>query len=263
MRTFYFYKSIRKTIIQFLDLFNDIYVARYDNAGNVIKTVMVPVKFGPKEKAYSYKTEYSTEEKLPIISCVLRNIDFDESRMTNKYKNIRVSVNTTNKTLTQYVTPVPYNFLFDVTIWSLHIVDIDQILEQILPFFNPYVMIRSNIPELDTTYDIKVLFQSATPEVSEDFGEEDWRILKWTLTFNIQTYLFKPLTTTAEDGEGGGYIEKIGVNMYTNRESFDDRETTTTMVCAAPSGAAEMMYIEGISWNESESEPYYIYEIFE
>ena len=75
MKQYFFYKTFRKTIIQFLDIFNDIYIARYDIDGNVLRQVNVPIKFGPKSKAYMFiRNQQKTEEMLPMITVELQGI---------------------------------------------------------------------------------------------------------------------------------------------------------------------------------------------
>jgi hypothetical protein len=247
-RTYYYYKIFRKTLIQFLDMLNEIYVARYDNDGNITKTVLVPVKFGPKEKAYYWVKEYSTEEQLPIISVTLMSIDYDSTRLGNKNVDIVVSKDYEQATQEIVKNLVPYNFLLNVNIWALHIVDIDQILEQILPFFNPFTMIRIGVPELDANIELKVVFNSATPDIMEDWGEEDWRVLKWTLTFTIQGYFILPIS---EEGVAGNkLIEKAMARIYTTKGAMET-ETETTFTSGASGNYAEAVYVEALGYDET------------
>ena len=52
MDTFYYYKTLRKTILSFLDIFNNIKVGKYNSNGEVVDLVDVPIKFAPKQKFY-------------------------------------------------------------------------------------------------------------------------------------------------------------------------------------------------------------------
>jgi hypothetical protein len=263
-RTYYFYKAIRKTIIQFLDLFTNILVARYDNDGNIVKTVEVPVKFGPKEKAYYWIKEYSTEEKLPMISVVIQGIDFDSARMANRNTDVVIAVDRETFRQTQYPSPVPYTITFGVTIWALHMVDIDQILEQILPYFTPHIVMRITIPELETTIDVKVVFQSAIPDIPEDWGEQEWRVVRWTLQFAVQTYLFKAAEVDASGEAGVDVIKKTIANVYTDEDKFEARDTETLMLTASPplsGGMDEIVYTEALGYDETAGILLY-YEIF-
>lgn len=255
-RTYYFYKVLRRTIIQFLDMFADIQVARYDNNGNITSTILVPLKYGPKEKAYYWKKEYSTEEKLPIMSVNLMSIDFDATRMVNKNEQVVQSKNVGERTETYFPNPVPYNLMLNLNIWALHMVDVDQILEQILPYFNPYVMMRVTIPELEAYIENKVVFNSAVPDIMDEWGEEDWRVLKWTLTFTVQSYLYRPLTSEAD----GKLIDKIMARFYTTQEALET-ETETTFTSGASGNYAQAIYMEGIGFDET-AQILYNYELF-
>jgi len=255
-RTYYFYKVLRRTIIQFLNMFADIQVARYDNDGNITTHILVPLKYGPKEKAYYWLKEYSTEEKLPIMSVNLMSIDFDSARIVNKNDQVVQSQDVANRTETYFPNPVPYTLMLNLNIWALHMVDIDQILEQILPFFNPYVMMRVHIPELGAYIENKVVFNSAVPDIMDEWGEEDWRVLKWTLTFNVQMYMFRPLTAEND----GKLIDKIMARFYTTQAAMET-ETETTFTSGASGNYIQAIYLEGIGFDES-AQIMYNYELF-
>jgi len=203
METYYFYKSIRKTIIQFLDIFNSINIERYDVSGNVKGRYLVPIRYGPKSKTYLWIKDHDRdEEMLPMISVYISGIDFDPTRLTNKFQEIKVSDTQTTGTFAKNA--IPYNIAFTVNIWALHMVDIDQIYEQILPFFAPHAFIRVRIPELDLIYDAKVILNGCSPIMTDDIGEEEARVIKWDTTFSVQTWLFKPASTHPLIGNIGG-----------------------------------------------------------
>lgn len=255
-RTYYFYKVFRRTIIQFLDMFNDIQVARYDSNGTQTGTILVPLKYGPKEKAYYWLKEYSTEEKLPIMTVNLMSIDFDSARMVNKNQTVVQSQDIEARTETYFPNPVPYNLMLNLNIWALHMVDIDQIIEQILPYFNNYTMMRVHIPELGAYLENKVIFSSAVPDIMDEWGEEDWRVLKWTLTFTVQMYMFRPLSGETD----GKLIDKIMARIYTTRTALET-ETETTFTSGASGNYDEAVYLEGIGVDET-AKVLYNYEIF-
>lgn len=209
MKNYYYYKVFRKTIIQFLELFDDIKIARYNTSGEVLKYVTVPIKFSPKTKAYMYiRDSGRNEEMLPMISVDLQSIDFDSTRMGNRHQDIKIVKNIDTLIQQQYKNCVPYNLTFNLRIWALHMVDIDQIYENILPYFAPYVFMRIYIPELDTNVEVKVILQSCSPEMTDDVSEEEARVLRWGTTFVAQTWLFKPV-------KDAKIIEKMFLNFGT------------------------------------------------
>ncbi len=253
MRVYYYYKVIRKTILQFLDIINEVQIARYREAAGVIGGVTldglytVPLKFGPKQKTWYWLNERKDDEMLPILSATLQGVEYASDRQGSKVTMICKSRDISRGTIERFLNPIPYNFNFQVTIWSLHIVDIDQILEQILPFFTPFVQIRVAVPELGITLDERVLFNSANPdEVSWEMSDEERRILKWTLDFTVQGYLFQPLLP--QDGDGGSeMIKEIIIQYYTECGLFEQRDNSTEFLSSAPSGGLYTSWTKGIT----------------
>ena len=46
----FYNQSIRKYVVMFGNMFNDIVVQRLNNSGTVIQSIAVPIAYGPKEK---------------------------------------------------------------------------------------------------------------------------------------------------------------------------------------------------------------------
>ena len=266
MRPYYYYKVIRKTIIQFLDYFNDIKIGRYSDGAGVADGVIfegtytVPLKFGPKQKTWYWIEERKDDEILPILSCTLQGVEYAADRMGSRDAKICKSTDIDSKTLQRFLNPIPYNFQFQVTIWSLHMVDVDQILEQILPYFNPFIQIRISIPELSTTMDMRVQFNGANPDVTFDMADEERRVLMWNLDFTVQGYLFQPLL----DPDTAGLVEQIIINYYTKCGYFNARDNTTLFTSAAPSAALYQSWTKGITaFPDPDAEILYKYEVFD
>jgi hypothetical protein len=205
----FYYQTIRKTIVQFLDLFNDIIIGRYDNdTGQLLKYVSVPFKFAPKTKEWywSEKTDPDTglrqrDKILPIMACNLVNLEPANDRRVNaKYRARTTSRDGSN--IERFFNPIPYDYTFEVKIAAEYMVDITQIMERILPFFDNFMFIRLTIPELDIVpedvsdgahpLDLKVIYQNSTKEETLTFDNADYRTIIWTLNFKVEGYLFKP-----------------------------------------------------------------------
>lgn len=243
-RDYFFFKVFRRTIIQFLDMFTDINIERYDVNGNVKGQYLVPLRYSPKTKAYMWvKDQSRTEEMLPMISVYITGIDFDPTRLTNKHQDIIIGNDGTNGIFARNA--IPYNITFTVNMWVLHMVDVDQIYEQMLPYFTPHAFIRVNIPEISLDYDVKVILNGCSPVMTEDIGEEEQRVIQWDTIFVVQAWLFKPLL-----GFGPGYdtgmVNKVIGNLYMDGKSFNERDTTSEFLSAGQPGVAESIYLEGI-----------------
>jgi len=142
--------------------------------------------------------------------------------MRNVIKSKRIS----SGDIERFINPVPYNISFSLSIWSLHMVDVDQILEQILPFFTPNIFTKINIPELDATLDIKIVFLACTPDVVTEMDDADIRVLKWNIDFVVHAYLFQPLGTVP-------IIKKVIEKIYTNDEAWSHRFTESAFTSGA------------------------------
>jgi hypothetical protein len=265
MKSYFYYYVLRKTIIQFLDAFNDIKIARYNpDTGALVKYVEVPLKLWAKEKAWYWINEQAKmEEALPIISAEMISIVYDSQRQTNPLQYITNTDTTTTSgasaaafagQVSRFLNPVPYNISFSLRIWSLYMVDIDQILEQILPYFAPAIQLKIKLSDLDVTFDAKVVFEAATPEIESEYADEERRVIKWNLDFVVQTYMFKPVETNK-------ITKSIFINEYTDATPWAARSTTSTYSSGA--SAQESKRILGLSpYYDSDGEKLYTYELF-
>lgn len=228
----YFYNAMRKTIVQFLDMFNDIVIARYNqDTGAVIKYVKVPLKFAPKTKQW-YWTELREagdrrDQVLPMMAVNLDTVEFAQDRQVNRNARIEAANDGTDGKV--FFNPVPYDFTFSLQIAAEYMVDITQIVEQIFPFFTPEAWIRITIPELSIDglaetgqagsdkLELRVVYESASKDAPVELDEAGYRILLWTLTFKVQGYLFSPIQPTKP-------IHKVIQNYYMTTESWEQRQ---------------------------------------
>ena len=136
----FYNRTIRKIVVAFGSMFNDILLTRYSNDGSTAHEITkVPLNYGPKEK---YLVRINSDPTLtksiattvPRMSFNLDGMAYDTSRkQQTTLPNFGFSSGTFK---TQYV-PIPYNFDFSLSIYVRNTEDGTQILEQILPFFTP------------------------------------------------------------------------------------------------------------------------------
>jgi len=243
--------------VQFLDTMNDIKIIRYNRQGEFQKYVNVPLKFGPKEKIWYWINERKDDKYLPIMNCMMTSLEYDEMRQVNKVYKVTKTLSPSGGTIDRFINPVPYNIGFSLEIWALHMVDIDQIIEQILPYFTPEIYVKLKISELDIDQDIKVVFTGAIPQTTPEISDEEHRVVRWGLDFMMHGYLFQPVKDQK-------LIKKIIRNYYTNDTSWDGRSNSSTFNDRVVSGASETVLIEAVEpYYDEDSEKLYRYEIFE
>ena len=134
--TYSYNEIFRKTVVAFGTLFNNIELRRSD------EVMKVPLAYGPKQKFLARldqvpdPTNKRVSITLPRISFEINGINYDASRKVSPTQKIKVAKdNDENKNVFM---PVPYNLSFELAIISKNQEDGLQILEQILPFFQPH-----------------------------------------------------------------------------------------------------------------------------
>jgi len=199
--TFYF-STIRKYVILFGKLFNDIHVTRTDASGNTGSLLKVPLSYAPKEKMMTrFDNDPGIDREaaviLPRMSFEMQTLSYDASRKLNTLGKVTVKDTTANKLKYQY-NPVPYNFDFTLYVYVKNAEDGTKIIEQILPFFTPeWTSTVSLIPELGINMDIPIILNSVTTEDTYDGDFKTRRALIWTLNFTLKGYIYGPIRRNA------------------------------------------------------------------
>jgi len=186
-------QSIRKTVVAFASLFKDIPFIRYDNSGNEIERIKVPIVYGNKEK-YIKRLE-SVDEKvqitLPRIEYGLIDIQYDASRRMSQANKM---LGCSGSGAAYVNSPTPYNFNFEWVLYTRNIEDANQILEYVLPFFYPDYNLKVNfVPEAGISKNIPFTFQGESQdEDSTGIFESPVRSVFRTLNFVARSYIFPP-----------------------------------------------------------------------
>jgi len=213
----YFYHEIfRRTIIGFGTLFNNILVKRLDSDGNIVTEIKVPLAYGPTQKFLARLEQVPDLNKpvqfsLPRMSFELVGISYDTSRkLTQTQTFLTTSASDASQPRKAYHA-VPYNMDFDLSIMTLNNDDMLQIVEQILPYFQPAYTITINlVSEINEKRDVPVVLENIS--MSDDYeGDFDKRrALIYTLRFTAKTNLFGPVQSS---GVAKEIIRKVTVGL--------------------------------------------------
>ena len=212
--TQFYNQAVRKTVISFGTLFNNIELKKVVD-GQVMEVEKVPLAYGPKQK-FLYRLQGNpTDGKkvaitMPRMYFEMTGIDYDASRKTPATQKYKTVINDEgNEVRTQYV-PVPYNISFEVGILAKSQDDGLQILEQILPFFQPsFSMSLKFIPDMDEVRDVAVVLNNVD---FEDDWEDDFttrRSITYSMQFTCKSYIYGPYTK-ADVIRKSRIIETIG-----------------------------------------------------
>lgn len=223
----YFYHEIlRKTIVAFGTLFNNIQIKHKDKEGDTFSILTVPIAYGPVQKFLARLEQVPDIKKrvaitLPRMSFEMTGISYDTSRKVSTLQTFK-SVDKESGNLTKNYMPVPYNVNFELSIMSKLNEDVLQVVEQILPYFQPQFNITVDlVSELGEKKDIPIVLNSISMDDQYEGDFTTRRILIYTLNFTAKTYLFGPTNNFNE-----GLIRKVQVDYYsdTNRNNNPSRQ---------------------------------------
>ena len=202
----YFYHEVfRRTIIAFGSIFNNISVKHTDSSGEVQSVIKVPLAYGPTQK-FLARLEQSPDPSKPVqmtlprMSFEMTGIQYDAQRkVTTTQTFTSKSVDDGTITKKAYM-PVPYNMNFELSIMSKLNDDVLQIVEQIIPYFQPAYNITINLlNDVNEKRDIPIVLENITMQDDYEGDFTTRRVIYYTLRFTAKTYLFGPITTATKD----------------------------------------------------------------
>jgi hypothetical protein len=212
MANTFYNRALRKYVIGFGNLFNEISLVRYNPDFSEAQRMIVPIIYAPKE---TYVTRLETDPTLnkktqitlPRMSFELTGFNYDATRKLNT--NIKNFAQTSAGLISQY-NPVPYNFDFNLYLYVRNIEDGTQIIEHILSYFTPdYTMKLNMIPEMGIVKDVPIVLNSTSQDIDyEGNYERDTRVIIWTLNFTVKGHIFGKITDT------GGPITHSITSIY-------------------------------------------------
>ena len=220
--TYTYHEIIRKTVVGFGTLFNNIEVRR--TKGSRTEVMKVPLAYGPKQKFLArlrqvgdLSTKDAAQVTLPRISFEMQGISYDATRKVSPTQYIRhTSGDTTNKGFM----PVPYNINFELSVLAKNQDDALQIIEQILPIFQPSFNITLNlVPDLGEKKDYPVTLTSVDYDDVYEGDYDTRRTLVYTLQFVAKSYLYGPVQDKSSE-----LITKAIVDIATDSKATASRE---------------------------------------
>ena len=212
-QTFY-HQTLRKYVIVFGTLFNDINLEKRDGSDNVVSRQKVPIAYGPKQKfirriRQDPNLDRQVAISLPRMSFEMTAMVYDPVRKLNSVgtiKNIAASTGGLN-TMRKMFNPVPYTMDFQLSIYVDNAEDGTQILEQILPYFTPQFTVTINtIPDMGIKTDVPIILESASQSDEYEGELATRRTIIWTVSFLLKGMIYPDIKTSS-------VIKQIEVNF--------------------------------------------------
>ena len=201
--THFYNEGLRKLTIAFGQLFNNIVLQNTSSTGAVTKRIRVPLAYAPKEKFIvrleqqaNLQDDRAVSITLPRLGFEITGLSYDATRKLNKMnKTIRVKESENGKKHNFNFKPVPYNINFSLYSFTATAENGLQIVEQILPFFQPeYTVTMNVVPELNLKRDIPIILNNVNYEDTYNGEFTQRRAVIYTLSFTAKTYLYGPMS---------------------------------------------------------------------
>lgn len=225
---YFYHQHIRKAIIAFGTLFNNIQIRRTNTSGEVTQSLFVPLSYAPKQKFIDRIREAPDLEPgratfavtLPRIGFEITNFNYDPSRKLTVRQNVRAIDDTgaTNTGMRYSFVSTPYNMGIGMSVFAKNQEDGLQIIEQILPYFNPdFNVTINNVPELGVKNDLQIILDNVSYQDDWEGGFDKRLSVIWDLSFTVKLNMYGYV-------RDANYIKKVIQNIYAVRDITPDTE---------------------------------------
>ena len=226
----FYHESLRKVVVAFGTIFNNIIIHRTDADGSVLQRLKVPLSYSPKEKFLTRLEQQPNLDQremaisLPRMGFEISGLSYDSSRKlqrVGKFKNVNTS--DAGKQYYQY-NPVPYNLSFNLYSFTATAEDGLCIVEQILPYFQPdYTVTINAIPSMGIKRDVPITLNSVDYQDTYDGSFTNRRAVNYTMNFTAKTYLYGPIYSSK-------VIKETQTDIYTDTTGSPKREERIVVV---------------------------------
>jgi hypothetical protein len=145
--------------------------------------------------------------KLPRMSFEMTGISYDPSRKISSFNEECATLADGSRSTVQ--SPTPYNIMFELNIYVRNMEDGTQIIEQILPYFNPdYTLAMTYVDEMNLVKNTPIILDEITHSNGFEGDRETVRYVNWRLTFTMKTYMYGPVN------DSRSIIRQVNANTY-------------------------------------------------
>jgi len=234
--THFYHQKIKNSVAIFGRIFNNIYVIRSNSSGQVISQVKVPLSYAPKQKYLERIREQADLSansqvaiKLPRMSFEITSFNYDLTRQLTKISTFN-SIGTAKENRRKYFTPVPYDINFQLNVYAKAQDDALQIVEQILPYFNPQYALTikpfpTDYPDLKEDIPITITGVSFSDDFEGDLASR--RTIVYTMDFTMKVNFYGPINTS-------DVIRKSITDLSQIKVGLSDSDIQTSRITITP-----------------------------
>ena len=229
--TYFYNETIKRCVSVFGTMFNNVQFKKVKADGTVLTSPIVPISYGPKQKFLDRIAEEPNLSdsnrsaiSLPRMAFELTGFEYDVARQQNKLIRAHKSTYESDGKRGYQYQPAPYNLNFTLSILTKNMNDALQIVEQILPYFQPeYTVTMKMVDSMPDNRDVPIILNSVSFSDEYEGSFDDRRIIEYTLDFTMKTYFFGPVYT-------GNLIKNVIERTYAGdgNSAFTSSEITQT-----------------------------------
>jgi predicted Zn-dependent protease with MMP-like domain len=194
----FYNESTRRMVSVFGSIFNDMEVVKKNAAGKVLTKIKVPLGYAPRTKVLARLNEQTSDPKLaiklPRLSFEISSMDYDANARVSKHKNYTKVITGDTLQLNKLGAPAVYKVGFELNIMAATQDEALQLLEQILPMFQPeYTVTIKDIPSMDIKTDTPIILESVA--LNDDYEGDlvTRRAIIYTLSFSTRIRYYRGL----------------------------------------------------------------------
>ena len=222
--THFYHATMRKSVAVFGTMFNNITIIRKDGAGGILNQIKVPLAYGPKQKFLARLDQNSLTDgamalKLPRMSFEITSLEVDLNKKENKLNKITAPYSTDTNKRQHIQAQTPYNIGMQLNILAKNQDDGLQVLEQILPYFQPDYTVTIKPIDGWSNYKQDVPIILNTVSILDEF-EGDYltrRVLTYSLDFTMKMTFYSGTDTQ-------GIIKSIDIDRYNQSNTSEQYE---------------------------------------
>jgi hypothetical protein len=228
MFEYYYHEIFRRTIVSFGTLFNNISIKHFNDAGVVSSVIKVPLAYGPTQKFLARLEQQPNlnspvQMSLPRMSFEFTGLSYDSGRKLTTTQSFLTSSVEDKTDIKKAYMPVPYNMNFELGIMCKLNDDMLQIVEQILPYFQPsYNLTVDLVKTIGEKRDIPIVLENINMNDTYEGDFNTRRALIYTLNFTAKTYLFGPVLS----GVSKDIIKKVSIGLVAGDSRSTNRDLT-------------------------------------
>jgi hypothetical protein len=203
-RPFILGESTYVTTLAFMQLFQGIEVRNFkERFGETIRRIPVQVSLDTKERLFyqlkhgGFRAMEQQDTRLPRISVQMNDIALRLEDYTGKEQDRILFRDDDN--IKRDIQPVPITITYTVGIWAKYFEHYIQIVENIVPLFDPYATVEVKERQLDIAREIQFNLDGMSNGSTFKVTGDEQRVIRGEANFTAKSIMYKVMNENSYD----------------------------------------------------------------